>query len=231
MGRPAITTPLAGLAAGVLAGVVGIAALAGAGWPQRREETPAAPAETRAAADAFLAAWRRSRLATWAVDARFERRLADGRELTTEVHLAQRPPDRVSIGLGSVEARRGGRRLACATATDGAVVCRDGGPARPYRDEVDAELRNLAGYVGARGFYAVAAEAGRCFRLRLRVAILTPPYGQRARFCFDPDTGAPVRSELERREATDRTVAFRVDGRPTDADLDPEKVRDGGGRG
>jgi hypothetical protein len=231
MGRPAIVTPATGLIAGVLVGVVGIAALAGAGWPERREEPTDAPAESAAAAIAFLATWRESRLGTWVVDAHFVRRTPTGRELTTTVHTAQRPPDRLVVGLGAVDARRGGRRLACAPAADEALVCRDGGPAPAHAAEVDAELRTLAGYVSPTGFYAVAEEPGRCFRLRLRAAMLSPPYGQLARFCFDQETWAPVRSEIERFEAIDRTVAFRVSARPTDADLDPEKVRDGGGRG
>ena len=231
MGRPAIVTPATGLIAGVVVGLVGIAALAGAGWPERRDERAGAPAESVIAANAFLAAWRESRLGTWVVDARFVRRLSDGRELTTTVHTAQRPPDRLVVGHGAVEARRGRQRLACALAEDETLVCRDGGPAPPYTAEVEAELRTLEGYVGPTGFYAVAEEPGRCFRLRLRVAVLSPPYGQLARFCFDLETMAPVRSEIERIEAIDRTVAFRVSARPTDADLDPEKVRDGGGRG
>jgi hypothetical protein len=43
-------------------------------------------------------------------------------------------------------------------------------------------------------------------------------------------TGAPVRSEIERKEGRDRTVAISVRRRPTDADLDPERWG-GGGRG
>jgi hypothetical protein len=91
-------------------------------------------------------------------------------------------------------------------------------------------MRTLATYVrGAGALYAVRDE-GNCFRLRLRLRVLSPPYGERARFCFDPATGAPVRSEIEKREGVDRTVAISVRARPTDDDLDPGKWN-GGGRG
>jgi hypothetical protein len=228
MGRPAIVTPATGLAAGVVAGVVGVAVLAGLGWPSG-DEDPAGGES--AAATAFVDAWRRSRLATWVVDGRFERRVGDRVVLAVDVHRAQRPPDRLSVGFGAVDARAGGRRLACAEDDAGVVTCRDGGPAPPYAEEVDDEIELLRRYVAPDGLYTVAAEPGGCFRLRLRRAMLTPPYGQRARFCFDPETGAPVRAELERLEATDRTVAVRVDAHPTDEDLVVDGVRDGGGRG
>ena len=221
MGRPAIVTPVTGLVAGFLVGVVGVAALAGAGVPRREEPAAPTPRESPAAADAFLAAWRRSRLGTWVVDSRFERRTAAGAHLTAEVHMAQRPPDRLVVGLGTVMGRRDGRRLVCHAGDSAVLTCRDGGTAPPYAAEVAEELGNLRGYVGPVGFYAVAREAGGCFRLRLRAGVLSPPYGQLARFCFDPGTGAPVRTEIERIEGVDRTVAVRVDPTPTSADLDP----------
>jgi hypothetical protein len=223
MGRPAIVTPATGLVAGVLVGLVGVAALAGARWPGREEESPSAPRPSAAAARAFLDAYRRSRLGTWAVDARFERRTAAGAALTSEMHIAQRPPDRVVKGLGTIDARRDSRRWACAADAAGAVTCRDGGPAPPYEAEVAEELQTLAGYVGPEGFYAVTREGSTCFRLHLRAALPSPPYGQGALFCYDPETGAPVRTEIERIEGIDRTVALAVRARPTEADLDPER--------
>ena len=231
MGRSAIVTPANGLVAGLLAGAIGVAALAGLGWPEGTEERAPELRESRAAAAAFLDAWRRSRRATWVVEARFERVVGGRRTIILDMHMAQRPPDRVVVGPGAIDARRGGRRLACAAREDGDLTCRDGGPAPPYESEVDAELDLLEGYVAAGGLYAVADEPGGCFRLRLRRVILSPPYGQLARFCFDPATGAPVRTEIERIEGRDRTVAVRVGARPTEEDLSPAGVRDGGGRG
>jgi hypothetical protein len=205
-----------------------VAGLAASGWHDRHEHR--ADSESAAAAANFVAAWRRSRAGTWVVDATFERVTASGRRLAGQVHMAQRPPDRLVTGLGAVDGRRGDRRLACATDPGGALRCRDGAQVRPYAEEVDSEVATLRTYVhGPGAFYAVRQD-GECFALRLSRQILSPPYGSRARFCFDRATGAPVRSQVTRREATDRTVAGAVRARPSDVDLDPEKWN-GGGRG
>lgn len=224
--------PLVATVAGLVVGALAAAALAAAGIPRSDQHviTVAAPAETEAAARRFVAAWERSRRGTWVVEASFARVTSTGRRLETSIHMAQRPPDRLVTGLGTIDSRRGGERLACAADAQEMVRCRSGGPARPYDAEVEDDLDILRGYVDAeRGFYGVLQE-GACFRLRLRRSVLSPPYGQRARFCFDPATGAPVRSEVDKREARDRTVAVSIRARPTDADLDPEKWG-GGGRG
>jgi hypothetical protein len=216
--------PFLAAAAGAVVGAVAVFGLAAAGWPARHDP-PVPPRESAAAASRFLEAWERSRLATWSVDARFERVTAAGRRLSVDVHMAQRPPDRLVTGLGSVNSRRAGQRLACAPDAEGEVHCRPGGPAPRYEDEVAAEVRILATYVrGPARFYAVREE-GHCFRLRLRLNVLSPPYGVLARFCFDDATGAPVRSEIEKVQARDRTVAISVRGRVSDDDLDPEKWR------
>ena len=215
--------PFLAAAAGAVAGVVACVGLATTGWPKDDEPPPPGPRESAAAASRFLVAWERSRLGTWAVEARFDRVTAAGRTLRIDIHMAQRPPDRLITGLGTVNSRRNGERLACAPDAEGVVHCRPGGPAPPYADEVDAELRILATYVrGPTAFYAVAYD-GDCFRLRLRQRVLSPPYGERARFCFDPATGAPTRSEITKVQARDRTVAVSVRPTVSDDDLDPEK--------
>jgi hypothetical protein len=222
--------PVLAAVAGAVVGAVASVALASSGWPGDDTAHAPLPRESAAAASRFLAAWERSRLGTWAVDARFERTTAAGRRLEVDVHMAQRPPDRLVTGLGSVNARRGSRRLACAANEDGVVACREADVLGPYADEVAGDMQVLRTYVnGSGGFYAVR-EDGACFLLRLRLRVLSPPYGVRARFCFDDATGAPIRSEIEKREATDRTVAVSVRGRVSDADLDPVKWN-GGGRG
>jgi hypothetical protein len=212
---------LAAVAGGVV-GTVATVGLALAGWPAQDADPPTPARESAAAASRFLAAWERSRTGTWAVDARFVRVTTAGRTLTTEIHTAQRPPDRLITGLGSVNARRGGQRLACASDEAGQLTCRPGGPTVPYEDEVADELRILATYVRGPGAFYAVREEGDCFRLRLRLRVLSPPYGERARFCFDDATGAPVRSEIERVQARDRTVAVSVRDRVSDEELDPE---------
>jgi hypothetical protein len=223
------TGPVIGIAAGLVVGAVLVGALAASDWPHHAEGDPAV--EQPAAARAFLAAWRQSRNGTWAVDGTFERVMGGRAVLTVAVHMAQRPPDLLRTGLGSVKAVQTGRRLACAADAGGVLHCSDAGPAPPYRDEVRSELAVLRTYVVGPGrLYGVVADGADCFVLRLRGSYLTPPYGQRARFCFDDATGAPVRSEVERFEATDRTVAVSVRARVSDADLDPERW-EGEGRG
>jgi hypothetical protein len=221
--------PLLATIAGAVVGAVAVVGLATSGWPQRSRPVDAIVDPVRSAQD-FVTEWRRMRLGTWSVEARFERVTATGRRLETTVHMAQRPPDRLVTGLGSIDSRRGGERLACAPDAAGDVHCRDGGPAPPYEGEVANELGYLRRYViGRDALYGVNKSLD-CYMLRLRVRLPSPPYGERARFCFDPVTGAPVRSEIERKEGRDRTVAISVRRRPTDADLDPERWG-GGGRG
>jgi len=213
--------------AGLIVGAAATAAVAATGSPSApgartaARAGGAAPADGAARAD-FLDAWRRSRLSTWLVVLRFERRTSAGRRLTSEVRIAQRPPDRLATGLGSIDARRHGRRLACTTGPRGALQCRDGGPAPPYGQEVDRELALLRGYLsGPDPLYRVRVEGGGCYRLELLVSMPAPPYGRRARFCFDAATGAPVASEVDRAEATDRQQAIQVRATVGDADLAP----------
>ena len=47
----------------------------------------------------------------------------------------------------------------------------------------------------------------------------SPPYGDRARFCFDRATGAPTRREIHRREGTDVQEAVEVRGVVVAADF------------
>jgi len=179
------------------------------------------PVAQRTAADAFVAAWKRSLEGTWAVDAVFERRIGTKR-LTFDVHEARRPPDPLRVAGGTVEGSVNGRVVACTTGTDGALTCRDGGPAPPYADEVAKEVATLAAYFnGADPLYRAAAAGGGCFELVLRHTILAPPYGESARFCFDARTGAPTQVEVHKRGSVDVTHTTAVRAAPTAGDLTP----------
>jgi hypothetical protein len=189
--------------------------------------TTAAP--TRAAADRFVAAWRRSLEASWSVDESVERSTALGGHLVFSVHRAQRPPDRVNVGLGSADARQGDQLVTCAPGAGGKVTCAKQRAANSYQREVDVQMAALSPYVsGPEAVYAVSQVAG-CFQLTLRLpGYPVPPYGQTAVFCFDPGTGAPAGSVIVRNEGTDRTrvVAAHVPARDADLVLpDPSQLQ------
>lgn len=175
---------------------------------------------------AFLAAYERSRTATFVVEQRFTRTTPDGGELVREQRLVQRPPDdRMLIGGGNAEGRLGGRVVRCSTAPDGTSGCIEGPPARPYDEEVAAEVAALRQLVdGDRPVYEVVAGAPGCWSLHLRLAVLSPPYGETAGFCFDPETGAPSRLEIRKEEAIDVIDAIRIKAEVTAADLRPEDL-------
>lgn len=180
------------------------------------------PAVDPRAADAFLDAWRESRTGTWRVEATFTRELADGRSLRAAVVTVQRPPDRLEVGLGSVEGRRDGERFACSAADDGELRCRAAETTLTYEEEVEREIGRLAALVRERAdrlaLYTVA-HRGSCFDLRLRFSYPAAPYGDEAMFCFDDETGALTRTEIRRPEGVDRTVADEVDAVVSAEDL------------
>jgi hypothetical protein len=188
---------------------------------------PERPAPFEDPVPAFLAAYERSRTAELVVESTFTRTVADGRELRYEQRLVQRPPDdRLVIGAGSATGRIGGRIVRCTVVTAGPPTCVQGAAAPPYAEEVDAEVSALAALVeGRASAYDVDAvdpdgeTPSACFALELRAAMLSPPYGTAARFCFDAATGALADVEVVRDESTDRTVADEIRTEVTSADL------------
>lgn len=184
---------------------------------------PNGPQASREAAEAFLAAYERSRTGTYVAELVFTRTVP-GRSgsLSYTQRLVQRPPDdRLLVGGGSAEGRRGGRVLRCATAPDGSASCTEGPPAGSYEEDVAGELGTLRDLVsGDRPVYEVAELGSDCFQLALAVAMPAPPYGERATFCFDEATGAVRRREVVRPEATDVVEATAIRREVTDADLE-----------
>jgi hypothetical protein len=187
--------------------------------------SPAGTTRGEPAARAFLAAWERSRLATFVVRSDFVRTLPDGNQLKSNTTTVQRPPDdRLVTGLGSVSGRLNGKIVGCAAGANGGG-CVVGAAAPDYQEQVDAELRVLETYVsGDRPLYQVVDfgdAPNQCFRLDLAVELPSPPYGDHALFCFDRATAAPVLTEVQRPEATDVTVAreIRTEIRPEDLEI------------
>ena len=191
--------------------------------------TTSTTAVTPAAAARFVAAWRKSLETSWSVDESVERITASGGRLSFSVHRAQRPPDRLNFGLGSLEARQGNVLTTCGAGASGKVSCAHQPTTTTYAEEVDGQVKTLGPYVsGPEAVYAVAEVAG-CFQLTLRLpGYPVPPYGQSAVFCFDPATGAPAGSVIVRNEGTDRTriVAAHIPASPADLALpDPAQLQ------
>lgn len=212
------------LALVVLAGA-GVCAFVLGGPPPGPVSAPAPvtqPPTDPEAVTGFLAAYERSRTGTFVVEQRFTRTVADtGDSFTVDTRLVQRPPgDRLVMGLGSVSGRVDGRVVRCASEPSGTTRCTTGEPARPYDEEVAAELEALEPYVAAaRPLYRVEQASADCFRLVLVLDLPTPPYGVEAMFCFDADTGAPTRLEVRRPESVDLTEAVSIRTEVTPADL------------
>ncbi|HEX9681773.1 MAG TPA: hypothetical protein VGA13_01710 [Acidimicrobiales bacterium] len=183
-----------------------------------------------AAARAFLVAWEHSRSSTYAVTVDFERIVDDVGQLAATNRIAQRPPDRLVIGSGSAHRRDATQLEVCDLAGDGSLVCSPPEPASPYSDEVAEAVAAVAVLVSddppeAIAPYAVAREGDDCFALTLRIGLPAPPFGDRARFCFDGATGAMISSEIRRQGSRDVTVARELTAVVTDADLElPDRL-------
>ena len=221
--RRASPHPAAGAVAGLLVGILLAGALAArdvATSHGERDRAPVPVAARRVDVDAFTNAWRRSRTGTWFVRMAFTRRTAARGRLDDELRIAQRPPDRLIVGpLGAVAGRIGDRTVNCGTGATGVLRCAAEQQAPPYAVEVDREVSALRSYfTGSVPLYALDRQ-GDCFTLRLRRLYPSPPYGDRARFCFDRVTGAPTRREIHRPEGTDVQQAVEVRTEVSAADL------------
>ena len=215
---------VAGLVVGAMAaaGLVIAGALDHEAAPAR---SPLTVAERRAQdATSFLAAWERSRLATFVVSSSFRRTLTAGGGFTGDVVTAQRPPDRLERRNGAVSGRLGNRIVRCGTTAAGVYGCDSSPAGGSYRRSVERDVAILRSYLdGPLPLYVVEADVvdDGCFDLTQRRPLPAPPYGTAARFCFDPSTGAPTYTEVRRAEATDVTEATRVRAEVRDSDLRP----------
>ncbi|HMQ24866.1 MAG TPA: hypothetical protein PKA98_02680 [Acidimicrobiales bacterium] len=228
------------VAAGVVAGGLAAAAVVASGALDGEDGGSttattvdvAAEAEQRAAdAEAFVAAYERSRTGTYVVSSTFRRTFPGGTSFTSEATVAQRPPDRLERGLGSITARVDGRVVLCSTTATGRYRCQRGRSERSYSSIVEREVEALRGYVdGDVPLYSVVAdteEEGRsCFDLEQVRPLPAPPYGTAARFCFDDETGALVTLRVERDEAVDLTEATEVRATVRERDLTPPRDGD-----
>ncbi len=186
-----------------------------------------APAGSPAAR--FVAAWQRSREATFVASGTYERHSeVTGATITSEDVLAQRPPRRLHRQLGGVEGRDDDRQLVCPAPPAGEGGTREpcqvgphGGPT--YAESVAREVEALRSLVEHRAaIYAVTEPGAGCFHLELRRVDPRAPFGVEASFCFDRATGAPV-SNVVRHEGgiVERLVVTSIRTDVTEADLTP----------
>jgi hypothetical protein len=174
------------------------------------------------AAPAFLAAWRAHLLASWSVDELEQRTTASG-TIRFVLHEAQRPPDSVSIGGATIDARRGSTLIACAT-PPGAThpLCREQATTLTWAQMAEERVATIRATVaGPRRVYRVVATGPGCFRLDLVVppALLAPAVPIQARYCFDSRTNALRSSTVRLADATDVITARSIRAPATDADL------------
>jgi hypothetical protein len=137
----------------------------------------------------------------------------------------QRPPDRLSVQDGALDAHLGGQHIVCTTAVDGQRKCTTAPDTVTYDDQVNAEVAGIARLANGAGAPYTVGRSGECFTLS------RPPgnpaldrFGVRSTLCFDATTGALVRSEVQRPGATDRFVAMSVTAGASDAEFDPARL-------
>lgn len=219
------------IAVGVLAGVV--AGTLAAWWLQTPpDQTPPAPtlvsrpeiaAASPEAAESFVAAWERSRRETYLAVSAWHRVTDVGAESHQTRVLAQRPPDRVLSSGRTLSGEVGGVRYECDELPADELTCREldtGFDWDDYAALVDEEVAAMWTYVeGDQPLYLVSRD-GACFELRLARGMHAPPYGRQARFCFDPESGAPSEIQVERDEGTDTVELLSVTTTVTDDDLE-----------
>ncbi len=186
-------------------------------------------AAERAAPDRFIAAWQRSREATFVAVGTYERRSGvTGASLSSEDIVAQRPPRRLHRQLGGVEGQDDGRLIVCpappAGEEDRPAPCQLGPPGGvAYAEGVRRELAGLRSVLlGDAPLYSVDEPTPGCFELVQRRIDPRAPFGVRASFCFDAASGA-VRSSRVRHEGgiVEVRLVTLIRTEVTDSDLEP----------
>lgn len=179
--------------------------------------------------DEFIAAWERSRLATFVASGTYERHSkVTGSTLSSEDVVAQRPPRRVHRQLGGVDGRHDDRVIVCPAPPAGgeehAAPCQLGPPGGVgYAASVAREVAGLRSVLGGSDpLYRVRRDEHGCFVLDQRRIDPRAPFGVAASFCFDAATGAPsARRVLHEGGIVEVLTVTSIRTRVTDADLEP----------
>ena len=179
-------------------------------------------------AEQFVEAWERSRMGTYVASGTFERTSSvTGARVASKDVVAQLPPRRLHRQLGGVDGRDDDRSVFCPVPSAGEIgpsVCRLGEPGGPtFRESVMTEIAALRAMVTSPGaLYTVAETSAGCFSLKQIRVEPRAPFGIRARFCFDPLTGARSASRVEYGEGiVEVIVVTSIRAEVQEADLLP----------
>jgi hypothetical protein len=205
-----------GAIAGVLTGLLVAGLLVASGSLDDRATAPV----PKPATAAFLAAFRRSLLGTYAVDATYTRHKDGVGTLSSEAQRVQSPPNHLTREFGGLTGAIGGYVIGCSTGPNGQYLCSPTKAKEDYATFVADAMANLRSYFHRPGpLYAVVASGSHCFDLTQVGRMATAPYGTFAHMCFDPATGAMsyLRQNLE--DATDTFAAVHIRGQVTASDF------------
>ncbi len=164
------------------------------------------------AAEGLVAAWERWRNATFVSEGTWTRTL-DGVEepLTGPVYIAQDPPRRLVVRLGSTVEEIDGTVASCDISDDDMIIspCLAGDSGQTFAERVEDELGAVKGYFDAPRLYSAARGEPGCYQVELVSAMLAAPWGRWAEFCFDPASGVLSSARVRRPTAIDvESVTF-----------------------
>jgi hypothetical protein len=211
-------------ALGALAGLVTGALIATVLVASGSLDNQASPAPPKPATAQFLAAFHRSLLGTYTVDATFTRQKPGVGTLRSPAQQVQQPPDHLTKEFGGVNGALGGFVVNCSTQASGDQLCAPGSTREDYATYVATSMRNLRSYFDAKvPLYVVVSAGHGCYDLTQIGEMAIAPYGTAARMCFDSATGAMsyLREDLE--GAVDTFQADHITNQvsPSDFDLNP----------
>jgi len=209
---------LVGLVVGLAVGL-GLTYLAIGDDPDRPRGGDDVPSDR----DVLLATWGRSQRATYTLEGVFRRTPDEGEVVDDPLVVVQRGEDRIALGYGSWDGVVDGRSVRCLrSGRSGAFRdCTVGD--QVDRDEANrVELRELERLTGPGSpVYRVTALGRGCFLLRVVDGQLPTAHGRRARYCFDPQTGALARVRIEHADAVDEVIVTSLTPDVDPADLPP----------
>jgi hypothetical protein len=203
---------LAGVATGLLVSTVLIAT---GTLDQRATKVP-----PKLATSAFVAAYQRSLLGTYRVDATYTRRKDGVGTMTSQAQQVQAPPNHLTREFGGITGAVAGYVVGCSTGPNGHYLCSPTKNKEDYSAYVANAMTNIRSYFSTPGpLYAVVADGKDCFELTQVGVLATAPYGTSARMCFDPTTGAMsfLREHLE--DAVDTYEAVHITSQVSPGDF------------